>query len=496
MDDENFYQLYTEITLSENLFARNLSEVELRKQIEILIKGYFLMKNENANLGHKVACITDEVERLRSAETNRQALFMDKYKNEAYSYKCEVDDLKMKMMEIKQKYDKSIFENDKLQEKFVKSKEKQKQLENKKERIEIDLKELDNELKRSKADLYDMQKERVKEVEGLKNSLYKEAERIGLKEKEVQRRDELIRALELKINELKLRNDYLEIISKSSHLPKTLNFEDNHKPYCLDSSKQLSGMLDEQSSTPKNNNNLKGQIVLEGVFGTVDEYKPIVTPTSDASEYIISMKINMKSIQKKNGGMLGNKLNKSSYGCKKVQGGFEDFQQSNVFNEESPDLNIFINPSLVLNDRVIKEIEEELKKYATKRSSEFSNMNEHSHNTGNVFFNSNIQTVSDMTSNSLSINKLNLNAQNYSGVQGTFASEFEDENSTFRQEKSGRPVYTEGDAGDSNSLNGSKMSCESKSDDAYHAISKQQLYEENKLKVDKDFVDYDSDIKF
>jgi len=223
--DKDFSDIFSEISLMENLFCNDFSELAQQKQIEILIKCFLFIKTEKVNQAVLIQKLEEELKSLEESEEDKFYNLIEKYKNESYSYKCERDDLKVKNISFKNKVEKYSTENDKLNEKITKLKEKLKQYENKKERFESDKRDMEARHKR-------LVNENSKIIESLEIKL-KEAEskieeiksQLNEKEKQILLKNEQLKALEIKLSEFKERNDYLEIISKNTN---TMLIENNN----------------------------------------------------------------------------------------------------------------------------------------------------------------------------------------------------------------------------------------------------------------------------
>lgn len=200
----------------ENLLCNDFTKLDLNKQIEILIKSYFLIQSEKGNVELKLIDLENQIKNLEKSEEQRYSALIEKFKNEAYSFKCERDDLKIKASSLKSKNDKLTLENEKLQEKITKNKEKFKQFENKKERFEIDKKEIENKLKKSQSELTTIKEMFKNEIDILNIKINELNEENTKKTNELSYEKEKLKVLEQSLKELRERNDYLEVICKSS----------------------------------------------------------------------------------------------------------------------------------------------------------------------------------------------------------------------------------------------------------------------------------------
>eukprot|EP00340_Litonotus_pictus_P009071 CAMPEP_0170521690 /NCGR_PEP_ID=MMETSP0209-20121228/7052_1 /TAXON_ID=665100 ORGANISM="Litonotus pictus, Strain P1" /NCGR_SAMPLE_ID=MMETSP0209 /ASSEMBLY_ACC=CAM_ASM_000301 /LENGTH=650 /DNA_ID=CAMNT_0010808697 /DNA_START=175 /DNA_END=2127 /DNA_ORIENTATION=- len=337
--EPQFKEIYREINEMENLFQEDFASLDHTKQIEVLIKAYFFYQTETGNLRSTLSNLQEKLKLLESQEEERYSSLIEKYKNEAYSYKCERDDLKIKSNSVRAKLDRLTTDNEKLQAKLTRMKEKQKQFEIKIERFTADKREVENKYKKAMSEnsllqeMYEKSIQDSAEKESLVRRELKEREQEGFTLKDH------LKALEVKCRELKERNEQLEIICKSTNIMKGTNNNDslleelginqgsaNEKRKKSEGSsntvsvgnrkekekehetgfdkKTLDNLLD-NSGIGVNTSNIgrltkQGGLVLDAIFTSVEDCKPTVTPSkNNPSEYTVSMKINLKSVTKK-----------------------------------------------------------------------------------------------------------------------------------------------------------------------------------------------------
>jgi hypothetical protein len=117
--DKEFQEIFEEFKAKENLLF-GFESLEDAKKLEIMVKCYFIVKSQKDQVIEEYWKIKSESEDKQKIAVNSQ---IEKYKNEAYTYKCERDELKVQLNNLKKKKD-SEKDKEKLLAKYDKYKEK------------------------------------------------------------------------------------------------------------------------------------------------------------------------------------------------------------------------------------------------------------------------------------------------------------------------------------------------------------------------------------
>lgn len=347
--------IFNEVKTLENLTVGHFRELGEPKMLEVLAKAYFFLTTSNGNLKYRVDELAGQLESSQTGGKVQHSALVEKYKSESYSYKCERDDLKIFSNNMKSKLDKLAKENERLGQKLEKFKEKSKHWETKKERYALDIRELEHKLKARDRDYDSLERGLARAKERLEEGLSQERLRSAHLEEQLRLANEKVELFDLRIKELEERNLHLEKIRAGGGKP------------------------GEEGKTVQ-----EGGVALEGIFLTLEDHKPTVTPVSDG-EYTVSMKVNFKA--------------------------------------KEPHSKPLARPSLVIGKKTLHEIEDELQRQSLSSNTPFG-----LHNNSNFISNfvSEIEFTSEVNENYESRYgiKLNTNNSNRSGSDNFNSSQF------------------------------------------------------------------------
>jgi hypothetical protein len=117
LTDLEFSEIFQEIKSKENIFLE-FDQLSEDKKCEIIIKGFFIIKSEKDQVITEYHKIRNELEKVKEKEEQEFSVMIEKYKKESYDYKCQNDQLKMQISNLKSLKENSSKESNNKLEKY------------------------------------------------------------------------------------------------------------------------------------------------------------------------------------------------------------------------------------------------------------------------------------------------------------------------------------------------------------------------------------------